>query len=616
MKNKCDIEKVLEKAKEKYENDVEKRNEKINLSNSLKGNSNLLIKNLKFEKKRNFLSKKIMLSTSIHKKCKSSKIKFFKGRKCDFSNRNFLSFPLQSDIFENDKKGNIRYGIDLIDKNLNLKVYSDKILNNKKNKNDSKIKKFNLLQKEYYTLKNVNCSLKKVLLLTVIKFQRFGFENNYSVQKKSFFDENIFKQQYYIIPTIKIKEKNSTQILNISNNKVIEKKQSFNLMHKNFFLNGNLIRKDKIKNTICNKNYDLNWKNEAKKGLFSIDLDKNVNNNLKTFQSYKQFPFLFIHDCNNYNNQIISSILNNKISFSSDLIHPLNLIFPSTYSTIQIIYLDKNKVFPTLENINKSKTNKNPYNNLYLFSTNSNNTLENLFIPLKPFSPSKMTKKRKYSSVMKNNNKTVPIIINSGTIGSFLQNMPQSFIFSEELGPLDILFDINLCGIYLSSSDLSDEFELGGYDFIYDLINSNYVSYSNYIIIILDDEVKKREASYNINTVIGKLSDYLSNKFEILMKSKNVQLRYEFKSIRCIRELYETIINIWREQNGKNEYTIRNCANYEEMMMLMSKSEKMYKISSESMLNKYEINLLNALKNNEKLFNQAVEEIQKVNYFF
>ena len=618
MKNNCDIEKVLEKAKEKYRNDRENRNEKITLTTSLKGNSNLLIKNLKFEKKRNFLSKKIMLSTSIQKKCKSSKIKSYKERNCDFSNRNFLSFPIQTNIFENDNKGNIINGINQIDKNLNVKIYGDKILNNKKNKNDNKNKKLNLLQKEYYTLKNVNCSIKKVLLLTVIKFRHFGFENNFSNKKNSFFDQSIFKQQYYIIPTIKINDKYYTKILNIPNKDVIEKTEPFNLMHKKFFLNENRME---IKKNICNKTYEFNWKNEPRRFLFFTNLGKSANKCINSFQTYKPFPFLFIHDFYNDYNQTISSVLNKNTSSNSNLKNPINLIYPSTFSTLQIIYLDKNKVFSNIGNINKPKT-SNPYNNLYLFSTYQNSELGNIFIPLKPFSPSKMIKKRQYSSAMKTNitnNQTFPIIVNSGTIGSFLQNRPQSFIFSEELSPLDILFDINLCGIYLSSSDLNDEFELGGYDFLYDLINSHYVSYSNYVIIILDDEIKKREATYNINTVIGKLNNYLSRKFDTLIKNKNVNLRYEFKSIRCIRELYETIVNIWRERNaknGENEYTIKNCANYEEMMILMSKTQKLKKISPESMLNDYEITLLNALKDNEMLFNQALEEIQKVIIYF
>ena len=48
----------------------------------------------------------------------------------------------------------------------------------------------------------------------------------------------------------------------------------------------------------------------------------------------------------------------------------------------------------------------------------------------------------------------------------------------------------------------------------------------------------------------------------------------------------------------------------------MSKTQKLKKISPESMLNDYEITLLNALKDNEMLFNQALEEIQKVIIYF
>ena len=218
-----------------------------------------------------------------------------------------------------------------------------------------------------------------------------------------------------------------------------------------------------------------------------------------------------------------------------------------------------------LSNISKVINLDSPFS---INSLKTNNTISYMSIPEISFSKLKIKRPYKVIDEIKdkiNNENSHYILMNSNTMTDYINEKKNYFIslcvFKENL---DIIFDINICGVILFSSELNDEYDFSVYNEIFEIINDCYLQFSTFYFIIIDDEINKRNDKYNISLLIKKLKEILNEKFKTILNKKEFNLSFHLIPLNTTSQIYETLINILHEIKSKkelNKYSIFNLSN-------------------------------------------------------
>ena len=352
--------------------------------------------------------------------------------------------------------------------------------------------------------------------------------------------------------------------------------------------------------------YDLeNYLNDKIK-LF----ENNNDNNLLLYENknfVKKYSFQFIKDINNalIDKKNIIKENNLKYSFNNPrIMYPLflNSLFDnSSIFTHCSFFKTKNKSSKTksktlnlffLKNIDREHDtyNINFENNVkksYNFSNNlcllnplklsSNKELNaNIFLRPKKLdnklkdlignkNRNKNREKRRYLDIVNSNKKNKNdeiklIMINNKNVGKLLNNIKE-YIVMNSINEFDFLFDFNICGKMIYTSEFMDEFEYNGYNNLIDLINNNYLYYSIFYIFIIDDEQLNKKEDYSVNKIVNKINQIIKNKFSFIMNNSNYQLDIKVRVISNPHLINYEINNIYNEiveNNFNNPASVYN----------------------------------------------------------
>ena len=542
-----------------------------------------IFKKINFEKGKFPFNKSVnkqFLTTAIKKNRKKEQRDFtkelsikYKDYPCPINlmKENTSLKPIDKFILELDKMYNNKY------LKIKTKIENNNTIIEKKNKNEKKRIPLTLIFfDDYFSIKNVDNVLDKILFFIYFTLSKFKIEYLIEYKNKILINnKNIWDYYYKSIPQNQFKEKENIFKLspNIKKQNIINNKLDFFGMN-NFIYDKNII------SYIKNEN---NFKFEINIGKFKFSpsdlyLNQIKQNKTKSFYHFIKLPPIFFSNENSF--KIISNLLENKRELKD-----LNLIF-SNETTTKIVSLSNtkniiNKINTTpltLANISKILNLENP------FVIKRNDSINYKSMPEISFSKLKLKRPYKVIDEIKdtiNNDNYHQILINSNTMSDYINEKKNYFIslsvFKENL---DIIFDINICGIILFSSELNDEYDFSVYNEIFEIINDCYLQFSTFYFIIIDDEINKRNDKYNISLIIKKLKGILNEKFKIILKKKEFNLSFHLIPLNTTSQIYETLINILHEIKSKkefNKYSIFNLSNLSLINKILYENSSHYK---------------------------------------
>lgn len=544
-----------------------------------------IFKKINFEKGKFPFNKSVnkqFLTTAIKKNRKKEQRDFtkelsikYKDYPCPINlmKENTSLKPIDKFILELDKMYNNKY------LKIKTKIENNNTIIEKKNKNEKKRIPLTLIFfDDYFSIKNVDNVLDKILFFIYFTLSKFKIEYLIEYKNKILINnKNIWDYYYKNIPQNQFKEKENIFKLspNIKKQNIINNKLDFFGMN-----NFKFIYDKNIISYIKNEN---NFKFEINIGKFKFSpsdlyLNQIKQNKTKSFYHFIKLPPIFLSNENSF--KIISNLLENKRELKD-----LNLIF-SNETTTKIVSLSNtkniiNKINTTpltLANISKILNLDNP------FVIKRNDSINYKSIPEISFSKLKLKRPYKVIDEIKdkiNNDNYHQILINSNTMSDYINEKKNYFIslsvFKENL---DIIFDINICGIILFSSELNDEYDFSVYNEIFEIINDCYLQFSTFYFIIIDDEINKRNDKYNISLIIKKLKGILNEKFKIILKKREFNLSFHLIPLNTTSQIYETLINILHEIKSKkefNKYSIFNLSNLSLINKILYENSSHYK---------------------------------------
>ena len=544
-----------------------------------------IFKKINFEKGKFSFNKSVnkqFLTTAIKKNRKKEQRDFtkelsikYKDYPCPINlmKENTSLKPIDKFILELDKMYNNKY------LKIKTKIENNNTIIEKKNKNEKKRIPLTLIFfDDYFSIKNVDNVLDKILFFIYFTLSKFKIEYLIEYKNKILINnKNIWDYYYKNIPQNQFKEKENIFKLspNIKKQNIINNKLDFFGMN-----NFKFIYDKNIISYIKNEN---NFKFEINIGKFKFSpsdlyLNQIKQNKTKSFYHFIKLPPIFLSNENSF--KIISNLLENKRELKD-----LNLIF-SNETTTKIVSLSNtkniiNKINTTpltLANISKILNLDNP------FVIKRNDSINYKSIPEISFSKLKLKRPYKVIDEIKdtiNNHNYHQILINSNTMSDYINEKKNYFIslsvFKENL---DIIFDINICGIILFSSELNDEYDFSVYNEIFEIINDCYLQFSTFYFIIIDDEINKRNDKYNISLIIKKLKGILNEKFKIILKKREFNLSFHLIPLNTTSQIYETLINILHEIKSKkefNKYSIFNLSNLSLINKILYENSSHYK---------------------------------------
>ena len=590
---------ILNYLKNKNFKEKKLRNEFINKNNNLlkdisvpKILNTLNIESLNFPShniiKEDNISKGTNTETENNKKSKVLTIK-----KINYNNNFFQLFK---------KKNNIN--IETVKKYLNIKK-------KKFNKGNNFCSFFLLPKSDYY----INI-LNKGIINSFISFYSKA-EKYYSIVNMDDYNENTLNNIGLKINDIKypifiIKQLNNTNI-NYSTHCVSENAKNYNIYEKcsnilkisesvgnNFFLKG-LIHDIKYdlenylndKNNLFENNNEDNlllYENKNFISKYKFQFIKNINNNLIDQQNIikeknMNYSFnkprimypLFLNSL--FDNTSIfkhCSFYKNNNSYIRNKSKNLNLFFMKN--------IDREHELSTLDfgkNFDIPKNSSYFSNKLYLLNPLSlsinNKELNNhiSFMPKKlnvklsqligKKNGKKYREKRRYIDIINNKKKNnideiKLILINKKNVDKLINNSKE-YIMMDNINEFDFLFDFNICGKMIYTSEFMDEFEYNGYNILVDLINKNYLYYSKFYIFIIDDEQLNKKEDYSVNKIINKINLLINDKFSFIMNNSNYQLDIKVRIVSNPHLINYEINNIYNElveNNFNNSISIYN----------------------------------------------------------
>ena len=564
--------KLLSQINNKFDKIEKHRVENLNILGKIKIKKIDVLKKINIEKGKFPFNKSLnkqFLTTAIKKTRKKEQRDFTKELRLKFEdypcpinsmNENTSFKSIENFILELDKIFNNKY------LKIKTKVENNNNIIEKKNKNEKKRIPLRLIFfDDYFSIKNVNNVLDKILFFIYFTFSKFKIEYKIEYNNKILTNNNNIWDYYYKnIPEIKFKEKEIEFKLNpnLKKQNIINNELDFCGMNNfKFIFDKNIISYIKNEN---NFKYKINIEkiNFTSSELF---LNKIIQNKTKSLYQFMKLPPIFLPNENSF--KIISNLLKNK-----NELNDLNFIF-SNETTTKIVSLSNTKniikkinTTPLkLSSISKVINLDSPFS---IKSLKTNDEINYMSIPEISFSKLKIKRPYKVINEIKdifNNDNFHHILINSNTMTDYISEKKKYFIslcvFKENL---DIIFDINICGVILFSSELNDEYDFSVYNEIFEIINDCYLQFSTFYFIIIDDEINKRNDKYNISLLIKKLKGILNEKFKIILNKKEFNLSFHLIPLNTTSQIYETLINILHEIKSKkelNKYSIFNLSN-------------------------------------------------------
>ena len=564
--------KLLAQIKNKFDKLEKHRVQNLNILGNIKIKKIDVLKKINIEKGKFIFNKSLnkqFLTTAIKKTRKKEQRYFTKELKLKFE-----EYPSPINLMnENTSFKSIDYYMLELDKMFNnkylkikTKVENNNTIIEKKNKNEKKRIPLRLIfLDDYFSVKNVHNVLDKILFYIYFTLSKFKIEYKSEYKNKILTNnKNIWDYYYKNIPKIKFKEKEIEFKVNqnLKKQNIINNKLDFCGMNNfKFIYDKNIISYFKNEN---NFKHTINLE-KIKFTSSQLFLNQMIQNKTKSFYQFIKLPPIFLPNENPF--KIISNLLENKKELND-----LNLIF-SNETTTKIVSLSNTKniiktinITPMkLSNISKVINLDSPFS---INSLKTNNTISYMSIPEISFSKLKIKRPYKVIDEIKdkiNNENSHYILMNSNTMTDYINEKKNYFIslcvFKENL---DIIFDINICGVILFSSELNDEYDFSVYNEIFEIINDCYLQFSTFYFIIIDDEINKRNDKYNISLLIKKLKEILNEKFKTILNKKEFNLSFHLIPLNTTSQIYETLINILHEIKSKkelNKYSIFNLSN-------------------------------------------------------
>ena len=564
--------KLLAQIKNKFDKLEKHRVQNLNILGNIKIKKIDVLKKINIEKGKFTFNKSLnkqFLTTAIKKTRKKEQRDFSKELKLKFE-----EYPSPINLMnENTSFKSIDYYMLELDKMFNnkylkikTKVENNNTIIEKKNKNEKKRIPLRLIfLDDYFSVKNVHNVLDKILFYIYFTLSKFKIEYKSEYKNKILTNnKNIWDYYYKNIPEIKFKEKEIEFKVNqnLKKQNIINNKLDFCGMNNfKFIYDKNIISYFKNEN---NFKHTINLE-KIKFTSSQLFLNQMIQNKTKSFYQFIKLPPIFLPNENPF--KIISNLLENKKELND-----LNLIF-SNETTTKIVSLSNTKniiktinITPLkLSNISKVINLDSPFS---INSLKTNNTISYMSIPEISFSKLKIKRPYKVIDEIKdkiNNENSHYILMNSNTMTDYINEKKNYFIslcvFKENL---DIIFDINICGVILFSSELNDEYDFSVYNEIFEIINDCYLQFSTFYFIIIDDEINKRNDKYNISLLIKKLKEILNEKFKTILNKKEFNLSFHLIPLNTTSQIYETLINILHEIKSKkelNKYSIFNLSN-------------------------------------------------------
>lgn len=244
----------------------------------------------------------------------------------------------------------------------------------------------------------------------------------------------------------------------------------------------------------------------------------------------------------------------------------LNLLQYDTTTSLSIINSKKFKQKTTdiLSSISSSlkslNVNKKPFD---LQSTLNKIPISKEYLSMPFISLSKMVlKKRKYNEITDSNGLIFYLI--KPLFAKYLKKKNSELLIDIREN-VDVIFDLDSCGIILNIEDLVDEYDLSSYTKTFDIINKNYLKFASFFIIITHFKLSKKHCRTVVTTETGqenkikqKVEEYLFSRFDQIIHSESIRLKFIISYIRSINELHEQIINIINEirLNKEEQYSV------------------------------------------------------------
>ena len=610
--------KILKQIQTKYNDDIKQRHNR--LSKPLKFNISVhsLFKALNINGKIKS-TKKVLMSASILKSQRKHKNRFYQSNYNEYNENysfintklHFVPFTNGEHIFSNSSSCNIQHTILTLSKkdcdlinilkcNIIPKIQNEFF----KKKNQQQQHTLQLVHNKFHTIKNIHYTFCKIRYITLCKSKEMKIEAHFT-NPNDVFDNSIFSGKVFektfkpvhhcFIPHTKhddvnksmIKENdikdllhlNSTVNVNNNNNNNI-KRLSFIESKYNISLEQSPLHKTKelLLNSTCIDTFTTPTCNNNNTLIMLCTNANNVSSNEKKFHFHK-LPLMYRSEYIQHTRKKELLTFINNYNTHSDT-HFLNLMQVNSTSNILYLQPSSNELSSYLRNLTfPSSVN---------YSTLFNNQTQLTDLSIKPLpqlnisSTSTLKTKRSYTTYIQSQHgkqtstsQSDPIILNKLTIGSVYTYKKSNFIYCDNIHEdIDIIFDIDVCGLFFSSSDLADEYEVNAFEEMFQIINASYTYYSTFYVIILDDQRNKMTLEYTIDNVINRVHSFLNAKFSVLLKQQI--LVYKIKTVRNIAEMHICLANILHEIKGNlNVFSLYNVCNYHDIVnMLYSKVNK------------------------------------------
>lgn len=615
--------KILNQIQTRYNDDIKQRHNRLSKPIKFNVSMHSLIKALNINGKIKS-TKKILMSASILKSKRKHKNRFYQSNYNEYNyntnNYSFINTKLHFIPFSNESlfpnkisSNNIEQSILSLSKkdcdltnilkcNIIPKIQNELF----KKKNLQQHHSLQLIHNKFHTIKNIHYTFCKIRYITLCKSKEIKIESHFTnpneVFENSIFSGKVFQKKFklinhcpisstkHIINKSMIKESDIKDLLHLNtfNNNIkclsfIENKYNISLeqssLHQTKELLLNLTCIDTILKPISN--------NENKVMIYCSNTN-NISSKEKNFH-FHNLPLLFRSEYTQHTRKNDLLTLINSYTHSDTRI--LNLM--QVNSTSNIFYLQpsphelsshiRNLTFPSSVNYsslfhNQTQTKHfsiKPLPQLNIESTFKTKRSYNAY------SHSQQCKQTATTSTVQSD----PIILNKLTIGSVYTYKKNNFIYCDTIQEdIDIIFDIDVCGLFFSSSDLADEFELNAFEEMFQIINASYTSYSTFYVIILDDQRNKMIPDYSVRSVIDRVHAFLNTKFNALLNQQI--LVYKIKTVRNIAEMHICLANILHEIKGNlNMYSLYNVSNYNDILNLLyskvNKDNSMLEISND-----------------------------------
>ena len=574
--------KIALAIKEKFDIEWKGRIEQMNTTGKITSRlCSALERTIKFPSGMNkvhFSSRKIYVSTSIGKNKKGRDGRTYRG---DFSDRKYLPVPIKCEFFDVDPAESLKQLEKVLEKNIQ-----------KKNKGEKKKKLLSLLEPKFLLYQNPDLLLSKVMLMTVIKFKNVYFNYSFLSQnkKRPLIKEYKWNSSFREIPQVDI---NTPPIVYTHPSKIIcepiAPKVNF-LFYENEEYNAFAYLKQEMIKSEHSLNFDFTLY-QHRETIFMKNFTCDKQNSLYKYQG---IPFMYYND-NSYSYNSILTELAKNYTFQRSTPRIYDDISDTTFIIDSFLPSIDKCILPTLPHFKSN----------FICLSNHHDYISNKeYLPNVCPTPSKILRKRNYELSKKQSQQVqveYHIIVNELSLSCYLNNKISLYIHLSALKEdVDIIFDMSSCGIIRMSSELNDQFDSRAYEDIIKIINNYYMKFDVFVIIILDDEINKRQPDYDISNVTKRLNKVIKDNFETFFEVINI--KFIIKTIKVGSQLNETIITVAEELKGLRD---------KDDISYIESNKDVSLIRTNDTLNTYEEILLTQFMKDKDKLEEVKEKIKK-----